>query len=118
MSKSKARYTVPAGWIVAVSPSLIHFDEEIYENPLKFNPWRWKGKEMIWGSKTFMVFGGGVRLCAGAEFARLQIAMFLHHLFAYYDFSVVQECELIRAPFLHFTKELLIHISPSLPSEP
>lgn len=68
---------------------------------------------MIWGSKTFMAFGGGVRLCIGAEFARLQMAIFLHHLVAYYDFSLVQDCEISRAPFFQFTKDLLINISSS-----
>ncbi|XP_002862856.2 cytochrome P450 708A2, partial [Arabidopsis lyrata subsp. lyrata] len=106
-------YTIPAGWIVAVVPAMVHFDEATYENPLEFNPWRWEGKEMIWGSKTFMVFGGGVRLCVGAEFARLHIALFLHHLVTTYDFSLVQDCELIRTPFLHFTKGLLLNISES-----
>uniref|UniRef100_A0A1J3JFB5 Cytochrome P450 708A2 n=2 Tax=Noccaea caerulescens TaxID=107243 RepID=A0A1J3JFB5_NOCCA len=106
-------YTIPAGWIVGVAPAVVHYDPEIYENPFEFNPWRWKGKEMVWGSKTFMAFGGGVRLCVGAEFARLQMAIFLHHLVTYYDFSVVQDCEVTRTPFPQFTKALLINISQS-----
>lgn len=36
-----AGYTVPAGWLFFGIP-LIHFDEEKYDDPLKFNPWRWK----------------------------------------------------------------------------
>lgn len=68
---------------------------------------------MVWGSKTFMAFGGGVRLCVGAEFARLQMAIFIHHLVTYYDFSLVQDCEVTRTPFLQFTKGLLINISQS-----
>uniref|UniRef100_A0A1J3GBD9 Cytochrome P450 708A2 n=1 Tax=Noccaea caerulescens TaxID=107243 RepID=A0A1J3GBD9_NOCCA len=106
-------YTIPAGWIVGVAPAAVHYDPEIYENPFEFNPWRWKGKEMVWGSKTFMAFGGGVRLCVGAEFARLQMAIFIHHLVTYYDFSLVQDCEVTRTPFLQFTKGLLINISQS-----
>ncbi|CAN8303538.1 unnamed protein product [Cochlearia groenlandica] len=106
-------YTIPAGWILAVAPSAVHYDPEIYENPFEFNPWRWKGKEMVWGSKTFMAFGGGARLCVGAEFARLQMAIFIHNLVTYYDFSVVQDCEVTRTPFLKFNKGLLINISQS-----
>jgi len=68
---------------------------------------------MIWGSKTFMAFGYGVRLCVGAEFSRLQMAIFLHHLVAYYDFSMVQDSEIIRSPFHQYTKDLLINISQS-----
>jgi len=35
-------YTIPAGWIVMIIPSVVHFDPEIYENPFEFNPWRWE----------------------------------------------------------------------------
>lgn len=35
-------YTVPAGWIVAVAPSVVHYNSAIFENPLEFNPWRWE----------------------------------------------------------------------------
>lgn len=35
-------YTIPAGWFVAVAPSVVHYNSEIYENPLEFNPWRWE----------------------------------------------------------------------------
>ncbi|KAL0733779.1 hypothetical protein Bca4012_009989 [Brassica carinata] len=111
------RYTIPAGWVVAVAPSVVHYDPKIYENPFEFNPWRWEGKELMFGSKTFMAFGGGVRLCIGAEFARLQMAIFLHHLVTYYDFSLVQDCEVTRTPFLQFTQGLLINISQLNPAD-
>ncbi|CAA0408332.1 unnamed protein product [Arabidopsis thaliana] len=107
-------YTIPAGWIVAVIPPAVHFNDAIYENPLEFNPWRWEGKELRSGSKTFMVFGGGVRQCVGAEFARLQISIFIHHLVTTYDFSLAQESEFIRAPLPYFPKGLPIKISQSL----
>jgi cytochrome P450 len=34
--------------------------------------------------KNFMPFGGGIRLCVGAEFSRIQIALFLHNLVTKY----------------------------------
>jgi len=73
-----------------------------------------QGKELRSGSKTFMVFGGGVRQCVGAEFARLQISIFIHHLVTTYDFSLAQESEFIRAPLPYFPKGLPIKISQSL----
>ncbi|CAN8257965.1 unnamed protein product [Cochlearia groenlandica] len=106
-------YTIPAGWIVAVAPSVVHYNPEIYENPLEFNPWRWEGKDLRSGSKTLMVFGGGMRQCVGADFAKLHLTIFLHHLVTTYNFSVVQECEMKRTPLPCFTKDLLINISPS-----
>jgi cytochrome P450 family 26 subfamily A len=35
-------------------------------------------------SKEFMAFGGGLRLCVGADFAKMQIAIFLHCLVTKY----------------------------------
>ncbi|XP_010502926.1 PREDICTED: cytochrome P450 708A2-like [Camelina sativa] len=104
-------YTIPAGWVVLVATSVVHFDSEVYENPFEFNPWRWEGKEVRSGSKTFMVFGGGVRQCVGAEFARLQISIFLHHLITTYDFSLFKGSEVIRAPAVFFPEGISINIS-------
>jgi cytochrome P450 len=104
-------YTIPAGWIVMIIPSVVHFDPEIYENPFEFNPWRWEGKELRAGSKTFMVFGTGLRQCAGAEFARLQISVFLHHLVTTYNFSLHQDCEVLRVPAAHLPNGISINIS-------
>ncbi|CAD5324890.1 unnamed protein product [Arabidopsis thaliana] len=104
-------YTIPAGWIVMIIPSVVHFDPDIYENPFEFNPWRWEGKELRAGSKTFMVFGTGLRQCAGAEFARLQISVFLHHLVTTYNFSLHQDCEVLRVPGAHLPNGISINIS-------
>uniref|UniRef100_M4ETQ2 Cytochrome P450 n=1 Tax=Brassica campestris TaxID=3711 RepID=M4ETQ2_BRACM len=76
------------------------------------------GKDLRSVTKTLMVFGGGTRQCVGADFARLQMTVFLHHLVTTYDFLVVQECEMTRTPLPCFTKDLLINISPTFPSEP
>ncbi|KAJ4911651.1 Cytochrome P450 superfamily protein [Raphanus sativus] len=104
-------YTIPAGWIVMVIPSVVHLDPEIYENPFEFNPWRWEGKELRSGSKTFMVFGAGIRQCAGSEFARLQISIFLHHLVTTYHFSLSKDCEVVRVPGALFPKGIFMNIS-------
>ncbi|KAG2242795.1 hypothetical protein Bca52824_095368 [Brassica carinata] len=106
-----AGYTIPAGWIVMVIPSVVHFDPEIYENPFEFNPWRWEGKELRSGSKTFMVFGAGTRQCAGSEYARLQISLFIHHLVTTYDFSLSKDCEVIRVPGALFPNGISMNIS-------
>lgn len=36
-----------------------------------------------------MAFGGGLRLCVGADFAKLQIAVFLHCLVTKYRYNYV-----------------------------
>lgn len=35
-----AGHTIPAGWIVVVAPSVLHYDPQIYEKTCEFNPWR------------------------------------------------------------------------------
>ncbi|KAL3517103.1 hypothetical protein ACH5RR_024005 [Cinchona calisaya] len=62
------------------------------------------GQELHAGSKKFMAFGGGSRLCAGADFAKLQMAIFLHHLVTNYRWKVVKEGNIIRQPGLKFVK--------------
>ncbi|KAG7563983.1 Cytochrome P450 [Arabidopsis suecica] len=73
------------------------------------------GKELVNSSKTFMVFGSGLRSCAGAEFARLQLSIFLHHLVANYDFSMAHDCEITRKPLVCCPNGVSISTSHILP---
>ncbi|VVB01075.1 unnamed protein product [Arabis nemorensis] len=76
-------YTIPEGWTFMGYPS-VHFNPEKYDDPLEFNPWRWKGKDLgAIVSKNFTPFGAGLRLCVGADFAKLLMTMFIHHLCRY-----------------------------------
>ncbi|EMS54525.1 Cytochrome P450 87A3 [Triticum urartu] len=79
-------YTLPKGSKIMVNPSSIHLDPTVYKDPSVFNPWRWKDTTEPAGgsSKEFMAFGGGLRLCVGADFAKLQMAIFLHCLVTKY----------------------------------
>ncbi|KAJ0080182.1 hypothetical protein Patl1_23263 [Pistacia atlantica] len=93
-----------------VAPAVVHLNPEKYENPLNFNPWRWEGQDLHSGSKTFMAWGSGTRLCVGAEFAKLQIAIFLHHFVSKYRWSVTKGGDFIRRPSLIFPNGLHIDI--------
>ncbi|XVF79983.1 hypothetical protein PTKIN_Ptkin15bG0034000 [Pterospermum kingtungense] len=104
-------YTIPAGWLVMVVPEAVHLCTDKYHNPLEFNPWRWQGQELHAGSKTFMAFGGGIRLCVGADFAKLQIAIFIHHMITKYRWSVAKGEDIVRKPALMFPNGLHIRIS-------
>ncbi|KAK8603145.1 hypothetical protein V6N13_085338 [Hibiscus sabdariffa] len=77
-------YTIPAGWAVMVTPPAVHLNPEKYQDPLTFNPSRWEQGEINGASKNFMAFGGGMRFCIGADFAKLQMAVFLHCLVTKY----------------------------------
>ena len=39
-----AGYTIPAGWPIMIATSALHLNSEIFNDPLAFNPWRWKVK--------------------------------------------------------------------------
>ncbi|KAF8412314.1 hypothetical protein HHK36_000275 [Tetracentron sinense] len=99
-------YTIPAGWAVMVCPPAVHLNSAKYDDPLAFNPWRWEGLELNSGSKNFMAFGGGVRLCVGAEFSKLQMAIFLHYLVTKYRWITIKGGDIVRRPGLSFPNEL------------
>ncbi|ESR56222.1 hypothetical protein CICLE_v10019989mg [Citrus x clementina] len=104
-------YTIPAGWVIMMVLPLVHFDADKYEDPLAFNPWRWKGKELHTGTKTFMGFGGGVRPCAGADFAKVHLAVYIHYLVTKYRWSVVKGGEVFKQPALKFPNGLHVKIA-------
>ncbi|KAM0858203.1 hypothetical protein ACQ4PT_047983 [Festuca glaucescens] len=96
-------YTIPAGWGVMVCPLAVHLNPEIYPDPLTFNPSRFKDKmEINRGSRNFMAFGGGIRFCVGADFSKLQMAIFLHFLATKYRWIQLGGGKIVRTPGLEF----------------
>ncbi|KAK3413107.1 hypothetical protein EUGRSUZ_I01718 [Eucalyptus grandis] len=97
---------IPSGWKVFPIFVGTHLDLTLHENPMKFDPLRWKDKAI---SKKVMPFGGGLRLCPGAELARLIIAFFLHHLVLSFkpdDFPIAY-------PYVEFKRDLVLEIEPT-----
>ncbi|OWM68276.1 hypothetical protein CDL15_Pgr004758 [Punica granatum] len=68
-------YTIPEGWTILVVPSALQLNPNTYEDPLSFNPWRWKDLGPTFVAKNFIAFGGGTRMCAGAEFTKAFMAV-------------------------------------------
>jgi cytochrome P450 len=64
-------YDLPAGTIVAPCIHLIHRDERWYEQPRRFLPERFVGKQP--GTYTWIPFGGGVRRCLAASYAEMEM---------------------------------------------
>ncbi|PHT80916.1 hypothetical protein BC332_12727, partial [Capsicum chinense] len=77
-------YTIPAGWVIMIATAALHLNSNQFENPLSFNPWRWKDIQSSCGAKNFMPFGSGMKQCAGAEYSRVFLATFLHVLVTKY----------------------------------
>ncbi|CAO2830536.1 unnamed protein product [Amaranthus hypochondriacus] len=104
-------YLIPKGWCVLASLTSIHMDEQNYDNPYQFNPWRWEKKGIVASSFTFAPFGGGQRLCPGLEFARLEISIFLHHLVTTYRW-VAEKDDIVYFPTVKMKKKLPILVTP------
>ncbi|GFQ00951.1 cytochrome p450 87a3 [Phtheirospermum japonicum] len=103
-------YTIPAGWVIMSCHTALHFDPEIYKDPLKFDPSRWKdvGPEFV--SKNLKPFGGGIKQCAGADFTRVSMAIFFHVLVTKYRWTVVKGGEIVQTPMMRFKNGLHINL--------
>jgi steroid 22-alpha-hydroxylase len=61
-------------------------------------------------SNNFMPFGGGPRLCAGSELAKLEMAVFIHHIILNYNWNLVDVDQPVVYPFVDFPKGLPIRV--------
>src|SRR5579864_235407 len=72
------RWTLPEGQVVLVSIYLIHRDEALFPDPLRFDPDRFAGSRP--DTYEWIPFGGGVRRCIGAAFAHMEMNVVLRTL--------------------------------------
>nr|ALI58397.1 ent-kaurenoic acid oxidase 3 [Scoparia dulcis] len=79
-------YKIPKGWKVVCWARYLHTNPENFDDPMCFNPERWNEPPK---PGTYLVFGGGTRICAGNMLARLQVAILLHHLVVGYRWKLV-----------------------------
>lgn len=75
---SFAGFTIPKGWKAYWSVYSTHKNPKYFPDPEKFDPSRFEGKGPA--PYTFVPFGGGPFMCAGKEYARLEILVFMHNL--------------------------------------
>ncbi|KAF6156869.1 hypothetical protein GIB67_000409 [Kingdonia uniflora] len=104
-------YTIPAGWTIFIVPSAVNLNPDTYEDPLKFNPWRWKELKSNVTLKNYIIFGGGGRPCTGAEFTKVSMAIFLHILVTKYSWKFIKGGTIVRNPILGFRDGLHIKLS-------
>ncbi|GLT91370.1 hypothetical protein SLE2022_092610 [Rubroshorea leprosula] len=79
-------YLIPKGWKVLPLFRNIHHSPEIFPDPEKFDPSRFKVAPK---PNTFMPFGNGIHSCPGNELAKLEMLVLLHHLTTKYRWSTV-----------------------------
>ncbi|KAK7307541.1 hypothetical protein VNO77_40708 [Canavalia gladiata] len=110
-------YDIPCGWKVLPVIAAVHLDPSLFDQPQHFNPWRWQNngsrgscpsKSTV--SNNFLPFGGGPRLCAGSELAKLEMAVFIHHLILNYHWELADSDQPFAYPFVDFPKGLPIRV--------
>ncbi|KAJ3674076.1 hypothetical protein LUZ60_006068 [Juncus effusus] len=104
---------IPSGWKILPVLAAVHLDPSLYDDPDQFYPWRWQNGSQYPASTNpnFMPYGGGPRLCAGFELAKLEIAIFLHHLVLNFEWELADFDEAFVYPFVEFPKGLPIKVS-------
>lgn len=111
-------YDIPCGWKVLPVIAAVHLDPSLFDQPQLFNPWRWQnargstssGATTTTTNNNFMPFGGGPRLCAGSELAKLEMAFFIHHLVLKYEWELADSDQAFAYPYLDFPKGLPIRV--------
>jgi cytochrome P450 len=68
-----AGYTIPAGTQVAACLWLACRREDLWAGASEFRPERWLGEQPAPNPMSWIPFGGGVRRCAGAPFAEMEL---------------------------------------------
>jgi cytochrome P450 len=69
------QWTLPKGYAVLVSISLIHDNESVFPNARAFDPHRFLGARP--DLYEWIPFGGGIRRCLGAAFANMEMNVVL-----------------------------------------
>ncbi|CAL4958781.1 unnamed protein product [Urochloa decumbens] len=101
-------HLIPKGWCVFVYFRSVHLDDKLYDEPYRFNPWRWKEKDT--STSSFTPFGGGQRLCPGLDLARLEASIFLHHLVTSFRW-VAEEDHIVNFPTVRLKRGMPIRLT-------
>jgi cytochrome P450 len=83
-------YDVPAGTAVRISPLTIHNRSSFWKNPEEFDPSRFDNPQDI-KAFTHIPFGAGPRLCAGRNFAMMEMLLIVSEVVKKYKLSYVGE---------------------------
>ncbi|KAL4569935.1 hypothetical protein LXL04_025583 [Taraxacum kok-saghyz] len=103
-------FTIPRGWKVLWTTYGTHYNEEYFPDPMRFDPSRFADPVQAY---AFIPFGGGPRLCAGYQLAKLNILVFVHYVVTQYNWSLIHPDETIVMDPLPFpSKGMPIKISP------
>lgn len=71
---------VPGGSLIVISPWVLHRHRKLWDAPDAFNPQRFLSGQPHTHRYAYMPFGGGPRICIGAQFALTEIGLVLASL--------------------------------------
>lgn len=82
-------YHIPAGAVVVTAPYLVHHNPDVWANPEGFDPERFRPeKRQDYHRYAHFPFGGGPRMCVGADFAMLEAKLILAELMRRFDLDL------------------------------
>ncbi|KAK7923663.1 cytochrome P450 [Apiospora marii] len=82
-------WCIPAGVPVGMTTYLMHTDESLYPEPMRFNSDRWTGsKEDVADPRFYAPFSRGTRMCLGMHLAWAQMYLVLAALVKDFDLTV------------------------------
>ncbi|KAL7300798.1 hypothetical protein TKK_0006772 [Trichogramma kaykai] len=88
-------HLIPKGTQVIPLLHAIHMDEELWDEPQKFNPSRFLTTDnKVHKPEFFIPFGAGRRMCLGEVLARMELFLFFSTLLHTYDLTVPEGHEL------------------------
>ena len=105
-------YQIPAGSSVRISPFIIQRNERFWQNPDTFDPNRFEASNEI-HPFTFIPFGAGPRLCAGRNFAMMEMLFILAKLLRKYQLSFTGD-PVEMSPMITLRSKGDIHLNYSL----
>lgn len=100
-------YLIPKGWCVFTYFRSVHLDENLFDWPHQFNPWRWQDTEI--SSCSFTPFGGGQRLCPGFDLARLEASIFIHHFVTQFRWAAEAD-SIVNFPTVRMKKRMPVWV--------
>lgn len=89
-------YRIPKGWTVRLEIAGTHHNADVWSDPAAFDPDRWlpPREEQKERPFSFIPFGGGPRICLGANFAMAEMRVMLALLLRDYAWELLPDQDL------------------------
>ncbi|KAL1305006.1 hypothetical protein AAFC00_003908 [Neodothiora populina] len=107
-------YSIPAGTIVCASAYSINRNDNVYEDPLEFDPDRWLDEKGQMTAKSSFAFSAGGRMCIGMHLATAEMTTLVTAIYRNYTTHIAPGFEgkspAITSRFELFFDESMPHI--------